>query len=177
MERNGNTGGNDSNFEDITYEDGVIDEFTSHRWDIPGRCVGCPMLGLEVKGWEDIVDGVKETREMILKAEGGVFVDIARQPPSGKMDALALDGIAKKMQARINRMTEGCRGVVTLSGESDRTGKVLGLLCDSPVYDPEPGATTSNEIVAVTRKKQKSMENLATIAASKIRSVILDLTY
>lgn len=26
-------------------------------------------------------------------------------------------------------------------------------------------------------KKQKSMENLATIAASKIRSVILDLTY
>ena len=26
-------------------------------------------------------------------------------------------------------------------------------------------------------KKQKSMENLATIAASKIRNVILDLTY
>lgn len=26
-------------------------------------------------------------------------------------------------------------------------------------------------------KKQKSMENLATIAASRIRSVILDLTY
>ena len=91
-----------------------------------------------------------------------------------------MDGLnetAEIVQARINRMTEGCRDVVTLSGESDRTGKVLGLLCDSPVYDPEPGATTSNEIVAVTRKKQKIIENLATIAASKIRSVILDLTY
>ena len=91
-----------------------------------------------------------------------------------------MDGLnetAEIVQARINRMTEGCRGVVTLSGESDRTGKVLGLLCDSPVYDPEPGATTSNEIVAVTRKKQKIIENLATLAASKIRNVISDLTY
>ena len=132
-------------------EAGLGDGFTPPKIHVPKSCEGCPMLGLEVKGWEDIVDGVKETREMILKAEGGVFVDIARQPPSGKMDALALDGIAKKMQARINRMTEGCRGAVTLSGESDRTGKV----CDSPVYDPEPGATTSNEIVAVTREKTK----------------------
>lgn len=111
------------------------------------------MLGLEVKGWEDVVDQVKKTREMILKAEGGVFVDIARQSPSGKMDALALSDIAEKMQARINRMTEGCLGAILLSGESDRTGKVEGVLCDSPVYDPEPGETTSNEFVAVTREK------------------------
>lgn len=65
------------------------------------------MIGLEVKGWEDVVDGVKKTREMILKEEGGVFADIARQSPSGRMDDLALNDIAKKMQARINRMTEG----------------------------------------------------------------------
>ncbi len=73
MERNSSTtGGDDSNSKDIVHEDGVIDEFTSHRWDIPGRCVGCPMIGLEVKGWEDVVDGVKKTREMILK--GGVLL-------------------------------------------------------------------------------------------------------
>ena len=97
MERNGSTtGGDDSNSKDIIHEDGVIDELASHRWDIPGRCVGCPMIGLEVKGWEDIVDGVKKTREMILKEEGGVFADIARQSPSGRMDDLALNDIAKK---------------------------------------------------------------------------------
>ena len=113
------------------------------------------MLGLEVRGWEDIVDQVKKTREKILKEEGGVFADMARQSPSGEMDDLALNDIAEKMQARINRITEGCLGVVALSGESDRTGKVLGVLCDSPVYDPEPGETTSNEFVAVTREKTK----------------------
>ena len=156
MERNGSTaGGNNSNFEDIMCESGVIDELASHRWDIPGRCAICPILGLETRGWKGVVDGVKKTREKILKEGGGVFVGIARQSPSGKMDDLALNDIAEKMQARINRMTEGCRGVVTLSGESDRTGKVEGVLCDSPVYDPEPGETTSNEFVAVTREKTK----------------------
>ena len=159
MERNGSTaGGNNSNFEDIMREGGVSDEFTSHRWDIPGRCVGCPMIGLEAKGWEDVVDGVKKTREMILKEEGGVFADIARQSPSGRMDDLDLNDIAEKMQARINRMTEGCRGVVELSGESDRTGKVLGVLCDSPVYDPEPGETTSNEFVSIIREDSQKIE-------------------
>ena len=160
MERNSSTaGGNNSNFEDIMREGGVGDEFTPPSLDIPDRCVGCPMIGLEVKGWEDVVDGVKKTREMILKEEGGVFADIARQSPSGRMDDLALNDIAKKMQARINRMTEGCRGVVTLSGESDRTGKVLGVSCGSPVYNPEPGGTTSNKIVAVTREdSQKTKE-------------------
>ena len=155
MERNGNIGGNNSNFEDIMCESGVIDELASHRWDIPGRCAICPMLGLEVRGWEDIVDQVKKTRENILKEEGGVFADMARQSPSGEMDDLALNDIAEKMQARINRITEGCLGVVALLGESDRTGKVEGVLCDSPVYDPEPGETTSNEFVAVTREKTK----------------------
>lgn len=56
-------------------------------------------------------------------------------------------------------MTKGCRGAVTLSGESDRTGKVEGVLCDSPVYDPEPGETTSNEFVAIIREEpQKTKE-------------------
>lgn len=156
MERNDSTaGGDDSNSKDIIHEDGVIDELASHRWDIPGRCAICPMLGLEVRGWEDIVDQVKKTREKILKEEGGVFADMARQSPSGEMDDLALNDIAEKMQARINRITEGCLGVVALLGESDRTGKVEGVLCDSPVYDPEPGETTSNEFVAVTREKTK----------------------
>lgn len=95
---------------------------------------------------------------MILKEEGGVFADIARQSPSGRMDDLDLNDIAEKMQARINRMTEGCRGVVELSGESDRTGKVLGVLCDSPVYDPEPGETTSNEFVSIIREDSQKIE-------------------
>ena len=156
MERNSSTaGGNNSNFEDIMREGGVSDEFTPPSLDIPDRCVGCPMLGLEVRGWEDIVDQVKKTREKILKEEGGAFADMARQSPSGEMDDLALNDIAEKMQARINRITEGCLGVVALLGESDRTGKVEGVLCDSPVYDPEPGETTSNEFVAVTREKTK----------------------
>ena len=157
MERNGSTaGGDDSNSKDIIHEDGVIDELASHRWDIPGRCAICPILGLEAKGWKDVVDGVKRTREKILKEGGGVFVGIARQSPSGKMDDLALNDIAKKIQARINRMTEGCLGVVALSGESDRTGKVLGVSCGSPVYNPEPGGTTSNKIVAVTREDSQN---------------------
>ena len=160
MERNGSTtGGDDSNSKDIIHEDGVIDELASHRWDIPGRCALCPILGLETRGWKGVVDGVKNTREKILKEGGGVFVGIARQSPSGKMDDLALNDIAKKIQARINNMTKGCRGAVTLSGESDRTGKVEGVLCDSPVYDPEPGETTSNEFVAIIREEpQKTKE-------------------
>ena len=132
MERNGSTaGGDDSNFEDIMREGGVSDELTSSSLDIPGRCAICPILGLEAKGWKDVVDQVKKTREKILKKEGGVFADIARQSPSGEMDDLALNDIAEKMQARINRMTEGCLGVVALSGESDRTGKVLGVSCET----------------------------------------------
>lgn len=161
MERNGNIGGNNSNFEDIMhegYEGGVSDEFTPPSLDIPDRCASCPMLGLEVKGWEDVVDQVKKTREKILKEEGGVFADIARQSPSGEMDDLALNDIAEKMQARINRITEGCLGVVALLGESDRTGKVEGVLCDSPVYDPEPGETTSNEFVSITREDSQKTE-------------------
>lgn len=159
MERNGSTaGGDDSNSKDIIHEDGVIDELASHRWDIPGRCAICPILGLETRGWKDVVDGVKKTRR-VIQAGGGAFIDIARQSPSGKMDDLALNDIAEKMQARINRMTEGCLGVVALSGESDRTGKVLGVSCGSPVYNPEPGGTTSNKIVAVTREdSQKTKE-------------------
>ena len=160
MERNDSTaGGDDSNSKDIIHESGVIDELASHRWDIPGRCAICPILGLETRGWKSVVDGVKKTREKILKEGGGVFVGIARQSPSGKMGDLALNDIAEKMQARINRMTEGCLGVVALSGESDRTGKVLGVSCGSPVYNPEPGGTTSNKIVAVTREdSQKTKE-------------------
>lgn len=36
IENIGNTGGNNSSFEDIMREGGVSDEFTSHRWDITG---------------------------------------------------------------------------------------------------------------------------------------------
>ena len=61
---------------------------------------------------------LKKTREMILKEEGGVFADIARQSPSGRMDDLALNDIAKKMQARINKMTESYPDTVTLSSEN-----------------------------------------------------------
>ena len=139
--------------------------------NIPDSCARCPILNDKIERWKELVDKVRAAKEVVLESERGLFIDIARRAISNSMDAL--DEVAEETQTRINRMTEGCRGAVTLSGESDRTGKV----CDSPVYDPEPGATTSNEIVAVTRKKQKSMENLATIAASKIRSVILDLTY
>lgn len=154
MERNVSTaGGDDSNFEDIMHEDGFIDELTSSSLDIPGRCAICPILGLETRGWKGVVDGVKKTRE-VIQAEGGVFSDIARQSPSGKMDDLALDGIARKIQARINRMTEGCLGSILLSGESDRTGRtVWGAVCDSPTRDSKSGVTTSDEIVAVTREK------------------------
>ena len=141
-----------------TLKDGVIDELASHRWDIPGRCAICPILGLEAKGWKDVVDQVKKTREKILKKEGGVFADIARQSPSGEMDDLALNDIAERVQARIDITTKGCRGAVTLSGESYRTGKVLGVLCDSPVYDPEPGVTTSDEIVAIIREDSQKIE-------------------
>ena len=49
----------------------------------------------------------------------------------------------------------GCPGAITFSGYSARTGEVEGVLCDSPVYNPEPGEITSNEIVAVTREKTK----------------------
>lgn len=139
---------------------GLATNLPPHRWtlDIPGRCAICPILGLETRGWKGVVDGVKKTRE-VIQAEGGVFSDIARQSPSGKMDDLALDGIARKIQARINRMTEGCLGVTLLSGESDRTGKtVRGVACDSPMRDLEPGETTSNEIVTIIREDSQKIE-------------------
>ena len=93
---------------------------------------------------------------MVLESEGGLFIDIARRALSGSMDAL--DEVAEETQTKIYKMTEGCRGVVELSGESDRTGKVLGVLCDSPVYDPEPGETTSNEFVSIIREDSQKIE-------------------
>ena len=47
MERNGNIGGNNSNFEDIMREGGVSDEFTPHRWT--HRRVAASVQGLGVK--------------------------------------------------------------------------------------------------------------------------------
>ena len=159
MERNGNTGGNNksSDFEDIMREGGVSDEFTPPSLDIPDSCASCPMLNSEIERWKELVDKVRAAREMVLESEGGFFIDIARRALSGSMDAL--DEAAKETQARINNMTKGCLGVILLSGESDRTGKVLGVSCGSPVYNPEPGGTTSNKIVAVTREdSQKTKE-------------------
>lgn len=47
MERNGNTGGDDSNSKDIIHEGGVSDEFTPHRWT--HRRVAASVQGLGVK--------------------------------------------------------------------------------------------------------------------------------
>lgn len=153
IENIGNTGGNNSSFEDIMREGGVSDEFTPPSLDIPGSCASCPMLNSEIERWKELVDKVRAAREVVLESEGGLFIDIARRALSGSMNAL--DEAAEETQTKIYKMTEGCLGVVALSGESDRTGKVEGVLCDSPVYDPEPGETTSNEFVAVTREKTK----------------------
>lgn len=88
---------------------------------------------------------------MYSQLEGGLERCIAWMELKRTVDGL--NETAERVQARIDITTKGCRGAVTLSGESYRTGKVLGVLCDSPVYDPEPGVTTSDEIVAVTREK------------------------
>lgn len=160
MERNGNTGGNNksSNFEDIMREGGVSDEFTPPSPDIPGRCVGCPILNDEIERWKELVDKVRAANEVVLESEGGLFIDIARRALSGSMDAL--DEAAKETQARINNMTEGCLGAILLSGESDRTGRtVRGAVCDSPTRDSKSGVTTSNEPAIVIREdSQKTKE-------------------
>ena len=54
MERNGNTGGNNSNFEDIMREGGVSDEFALPSLDIPGSCYRCPILNDKIEGWKDL---------------------------------------------------------------------------------------------------------------------------
>ena len=126
--------------------------------NIPDSCARCPILNDKIERWKELVDKVRAAKEVVLESERGLFIDIARRAISNSMDAL--DEVAEETQTRINRMTEGCRGALKLSGESDRTGKVLGVLCDSPVYDPEPGETTSDEIVTVTREEfQKTEEH------------------
>lgn len=159
MERNGNTGGNNSSFEDIMREGGVSDEFTPPSLDIPGSCASCPMLNSEIERWKELVDKVRAAREVVLESEGGLFIDIARRALSGSMNAL--DEAAEETQTKIYKMTEGCLGAILLSGESDRTGKtVRGAVCDSPTRDLEPGETTSNEIVAIIREdSQKTKEH------------------
>ena len=126
--------------------------------DIPGRCVGCPILNDEIERWKELVDKVRAANEVVLESEGGLFIDIARRALSGSMDAL--DEAAKETQARINNMTEGCLGAILLSGESDRTGRtVRGAVCDSPTRDSKSGVTTSNEPAIVIREdSQKTKE-------------------
>lgn len=157
MERNGNTGGDDSNFEDIMREGGVSDEFTSPSLNIPGSCYRCPILNDKIEGWKELVDKVRAAKEVVLESEGGLFIDIARRALSGSMDAL--DEVAEETQASINRMTKGCLGAILLSGESDRTGKtVRGAVCDSPTRDSKSGVTTSNEPATVIREAPQKTE-------------------
>lgn len=153
----GNTGGNNSNFEDIMREGGVSDEFTPPSLDIPDRCASCPMLNSGIERWKELVDKVKAAREMVLESEGGLFIDIARRALSGSMDAL--DEVAEETQTKIYKMTEGCLGAILLSGESDRTGKtVRGAVCDSPTRDSKSGVTTSNEPATVIREAPQKIE-------------------
>lgn len=93
---------------------------------------------------------------MYSQLEGGLERCIAWMELKRTVDGL--NETAERVQARIDITTKGCRGAVTLSGESDRTGKVLGVLCNSPVYDPEPGVTTSDEIVAIIREDSQKIE-------------------
>ena len=157
MERNGNTGGNNSSFEDIMREGGVSDEFTPPSLDIPGSCASCPMLNSEVERWKELVDKVRAAREMVLESEEGLFIDIARRALSGSMNAL--DEAAEETQTKIYKMAEGCLGAILLSSESDRTGKtVRGAVCDSPTRDPKSGETTSNEPATVIREAPQKTE-------------------
>lgn len=149
----GNTSGNNSNFEDIMREGGVSDELTPLSLDVPGDCRNCPKLKDKIERYEEAVDVFGDAKGMYSRLEGGFERCIAWLDLKRTVDGL--NETAERVQARIDITTKGCRGAVTLSGESYRTGKVLGVLCDSPVYDPEPGVTTSDEIVAVTREKTK----------------------
>ncbi len=151
MERNGNTGGSNGNFEDTMYEGGASDELTPLSLDVPGDCRNCPKLKDKIGRYEEAVDVFGDAKGMYSQLEGGLERCIAWMELKRTVDGL--NETAERVQARIDITTKGCRGAVTLSGESYRTGKVLGVLCDSPVYDPEPGVTTSDEIVAVTREK------------------------
>ena len=158
MERNGNTGGNNSNFEDIMREGGVSDEFALPSLDIPGSCYRCPILNDKIEGWKELVDKVRAAKEVVLESEGGLFIDIARRALSGSMDAL--DEVAEETQTKIYKMTEGCLGAILLSGESDRTGRtVRSAVCDSPTRDSKSGVTISNEPAIVIREdSQKTKE-------------------
>lgn len=151
MERNGNTGGNDSNSEDIMREGGVSDELTPLSLYVPKGCRECPKLKDKIERYEEAVDVFGDAKEIYPQVEGGFERCIAWLELKRTVDDL--NETAERVQARIDIITKGCLGAILLSGESDRTGKVLGVLCDSPVYDPEPGEITSNEIVAVTREK------------------------
>lgn len=152
MERNSNTAGGDNNdFEYIMRESGASDELTPLSLDVPGDCRNCPKLKDKIGRYEEAVDVFGDAKGMYSQLEGGLERCIAWMELKRTVDGL--NETAERVQARIDITTKGCRGAVTLSGESYRTGKVLGVLCDSPVYDPEPGVTTSDEIVAVTREK------------------------
>lgn len=157
MERNGNIGGNNSNFEDIMSESGDSDELTPLSLDVPEGCRNCPKLKDKIERYKEAVDLFGSAKEIYPQVEGGLERCVAWLGLKRTVDGL--NETAERVQARIDIITKGCRGAVKLSGESDRTGKVLGILCDSPVYDPEPGATTSDEIVAIIREdSQKTKE-------------------
>lgn len=158
MERNGSTtGGDDSNSKDIIHEDGVIDELTPPSLNVPDGCLRCPRISGKIREWERLVSEFEDTKRLYPELKGELSRLIALQALREGVDTFK-EG-AERMQTRINRLTKGCPGAITFSGYSARTGKVEGILCDSPVYDPEPGATTSDEIVAIIREdSQKTKE-------------------
>lgn len=125
--------------------------------DVPEGCRNCPKLKDKIERYKEAVDLFGSAKEIYPQVEGGLERCVAWLGLKRTVDGL--NETAERVQARIDIITKGCRGAVKLSGESDRTGKVLGILCDSPVYDPEPGATTSDEIVAIIREdSQKTKE-------------------
>ena len=124
--------------------------------DVPGDCRNCPKLKDKIGRYEEAVDVFGDAKGMYSQLEGGLERCIAWMELKRTVDGL--NETAERVQARIDITTKGCRGVVELSGESYRTGKVLGVLCDSPVYDPEPGVTTSDEIVAIIREDSQKIE-------------------
>ncbi len=157
MERNGNTaGGDDSNFEDMIHEDGVIDKLTPPSLDAPEGCLKCPRIRGKIKEWERLVSDFEDAKRLYPELKGELSRLIALQALREGIDTFN-EG-AEIMQTRINKLTKGCPGAITFSGYSARAGKVEGALCDNPIYCyPEPGEAGS-EIATVVREGSQATE-------------------
>ena len=158
MERNGNTGGDDSNSKDIIHEGGVSDEFTPPSLDAPEGCRKCPRIRGKIKEWERIASDFEDAKRLYPELKGELSRLIALQALREGMDTLR-EG-AETMQTRINKLTKGCPGAITFSGYSARSGKVEGALCDNPIYCyPEPGEDGSETATVVREGLQATEEH------------------